>query len=206
MRVMGHRRAPGVEDGQDANASAEMLGIGCDGEHGLGGGLEQQVVDDSLVLIGDIGDPSRQGEHHVIVRHRQQLCLALGQPFLSGGGLTFGTVPVTAGVIGDDGVSTLLAALDMPTERRCAAALDGRHHLQLVEADVAGIGTTPCAPWSRKISATSSAGRDTVGGGYAGGCSSLFLSSVFLGFLRFGRASRSSGLSMAEIVPVATWR
>ena len=62
------------------------------------------------------------------------------------------------------------------------------------------------APWSRKISATSSAGRDTVGGGYAGGCSSLFLSSVFLGFLRFGRASRSSGLSMAEIVPVATWR
>src|ERR1700737_3307565 len=49
------------------------------------------------------------------------------------------------------------------------------------------------APWSRKISATSSAGRDTVGGGYAGGCSSLFLSSVFLGFLRFGRASRSSG-------------
>ncbi len=35
MRVMGHRRAPGVEDGQDANASAEMLRIGCDGEHGL---------------------------------------------------------------------------------------------------------------------------------------------------------------------------
>ena len=50
------------------------------------------------------------------------------------------------------------------------------------------------APWSRKISATSNAGRDTVGGGYAGGCSCLFLSSVFLGFLRFGRASRSSGL------------
>ena len=62
------------------------------------------------------------------------------------------------------------------------------------------------APWSRKISATSSAGRDTVGGGYAGGGSSLLLSSVFLGFLRFGRASRSSGLSTVEIVPVATWR
>jgi hypothetical protein len=36
MRVMGHRRAPGVEDGQDADASAKMLGIGCNGEHGLG--------------------------------------------------------------------------------------------------------------------------------------------------------------------------
>ena len=36
--------------------------------------------------------------------------------------------------------------LDMPTERRRAAALDGRHHLQLVEADVTGIGRTPCRP------------------------------------------------------------
>ena len=35
MRVVGHRRAPGVEDGQDANASAEMLGIGGDREHRL---------------------------------------------------------------------------------------------------------------------------------------------------------------------------
>src|ERR1700682_787301 len=39
------------------------------------------------------------------------------------------------------------------------------------------------APWSRKISATSSAGRDTVGGGFAGGCFFLILSWVSLGFL-----------------------
>jgi hypothetical protein len=32
----------------------------------------------------------------------------------------------------------------MAAERRCAAALDRRHHLELVEADVAGIGSTPC--------------------------------------------------------------
>jgi hypothetical protein len=31
----------------------------------------------------------------------------------------------------------------MAAERRGAAALDGRHHLHLVEADVPGIGTTP---------------------------------------------------------------
>jgi hypothetical protein len=70
-----------VEDGQDANPSAEMLRIGCDGEHGLGWGLEQQVVDHGLVLIGDVGDPSRQGEYDLIVRDRQQLRPALGQPF-----------------------------------------------------------------------------------------------------------------------------
>ena len=37
----------------------------------------------------------------------------------------------------------VLAARDMAAERRRAAALDGRHHLQLVEADVAGIGSAP---------------------------------------------------------------
>ena len=61
------------------------------------------------------------------------------------------------------------------------------------------------APWSRKISATSSFGRDTAAG-YAGGCPSLRFFSAFLGLLCFGRASRSSGLSTAEITPVATWR
>src|SRR4249919_751199 len=31
-----------------------------------------------------------------------------------------------------------------PAERRRAAALDRRHHLELAEADMAGIGPTPC--------------------------------------------------------------
>src|ERR1700692_4673493 len=54
------------------------------------------------------------------------------------------------------------------------------------------------APWSRKISATSSAGRDTAPSRYAGGWSFL----LFLGLLR-GCDSRSSGLSMPAIMPVA---
>jgi hypothetical protein len=55
------------------------------------------------------------------------------------------------------------------------------------------------APWSRKISATSSNGRDIAAGGYAGSGSFRLV----LGFLR-GSASRSSGLSMFAIMPVAT--
>jgi hypothetical protein len=51
--------------------------------------------------------------------------------------------PVAAAIVGDDGVRAVLAARDMAAERRRAAALDGRHHLQLVEADVAGIGSAP---------------------------------------------------------------
>ena len=34
----------------------------------------------------------------------------------------------------------------MPAESRRATALDRRHHLQLAEADVAGIGFTPSGP------------------------------------------------------------
>ena len=32
----------------------------------------------------------------------------------------------------------------MAAERRGAAALDRRHHFELAEADMAGIGTAPC--------------------------------------------------------------
>ena len=55
------------------------------------------------------------------------------------------------------------------------------------------------APWLRKISATSRAGRDMAVGGYAG-CRAFLLT---LGFLR-DCDSRSSGLAMLAIMPVAT--
>jgi hypothetical protein len=46
-------------------------------------------------------------------------------------------VPVAAAIVGDDGVSALLvlAARNMPTERRRAAALDRTHNLHLAEAN-----------------------------------------------------------------------
>ena len=51
MRVLGECRPPGVEHGRESDAGAEMLGIGGDGDQGLGGGFEQQVIDDRLVLL-----------------------------------------------------------------------------------------------------------------------------------------------------------
>jgi len=53
-----------------------MLRIGGDRQQGLGRGLEQQVINDSLVLVGDVGDGRRQCEHDMIIRHRQQIGLA----------------------------------------------------------------------------------------------------------------------------------
>ncbi len=54
-------------------------------------------------------------------------------------------MPVAARIIGDLRVAALrvLAARDMAAERCRAAVLDRRHHLELAEADMAGIGLAP---------------------------------------------------------------
>ena len=69
-----------MQHGGDADARAETLGIGGDGERGLGCRLHQQVVDCALVLVGDIPQFARQRVDDVKVRHRQQLRLTVGQP------------------------------------------------------------------------------------------------------------------------------
>jgi hypothetical protein len=47
----------------------------------------------------------------------------------------------------------------MATQRRAAALLDGRHDLELAQAQVAALGALRQAgPWVRKMSATSRAG------------------------------------------------
>ena len=143
--MVGQRRAPGVKHRGDADAGAEVPGIGRDGGHGLGRSREQDVVDRGLVLVGDVGDGGRQREHHMEIRHRKQVGLAGGEPLACSSALTLGAVPVTAAIVGDDGVSALLviAARHMAAERRRAAALDGAHHLHLVEADVTDVGAPP---------------------------------------------------------------
>ena len=56
VRMMGERRAPGVQHGGEADARAQMLRVGGDGGQRLGGGPEQEVVDGGLVLERDGAD------------------------------------------------------------------------------------------------------------------------------------------------------
>src|SRR6516225_11271469 len=65
MRMVRQCRSPGVQYGGEPDAGAEMLGVSRDGDQGVGGGFEQQVIDDRLVVIGDVGDRSRQGEDNM---------------------------------------------------------------------------------------------------------------------------------------------
>jgi len=132
-----------VEHGGEPDAGAEVLGVGRDGDQGLGGGFEQQVIDDRLVVIGDIGDRSGQGEDDMEIRHGQEIGLAVGQPFLGSSGLALWAMPIAAGVVRDAQVRAVLTAFDMPAQRRRSATLDRRHDLELAEAHMAGMGRAP---------------------------------------------------------------
>ena len=148
--MMGQRRAPGVQHGGEADAGAQMLRVGGDGDEGLGGGPEQEVVDRSLVLERDRADRSRQGEDDVIIGNRQKLRLAVFEPLPRRRRLTLGAMPVAAGIVGDAFVRAVLAALDVSAERGGATGLDRRHHLQLGEAHVTGVGLAPRRPMGAK--------------------------------------------------------
>jgi hypothetical protein len=134
-----------VQHGGDADAGAEMFGIGCDRENGLARCLEQRIVDHRFVLISEVSNRRREREDDVEVSHRQELGLALGEPLLCRRGLAFVAMPITARVIGDPRITAVLVLTtrDMAAERRRAAALDRSHDFELAEVHMAGVGLTP---------------------------------------------------------------
>src|ERR1700760_3085031 len=145
MRMVGERRTPAMQHGGDADASAEMFGVGGYRENGLARCLEQQIVDHRFVLISEVSDRRRQREDDVEIRHRQELGLALGEPLLCRCGLAFRAMAITARVIGNPRITAVLVLTtrNMAAEGCGAAALDRIHDFELAEAHMAGVGLTP---------------------------------------------------------------
>ena len=96
MGMVCHRRSPCVEHGGDADAGAEVLRVCRDRHHRLRRRTEQQIVDDRLVLHGDVCDLGGKREDDMEVADRQQVGFALGEPGARSGALAFGAVPVAA--------------------------------------------------------------------------------------------------------------
>ena len=131
---MRHGRAPGVEDGGDADARTEMTRVGGDGEHGLGRRPEQQVVNRRLVVQGDVGDLGGQREDHVEVADRQQVGLTRGEPLARRCPLALRAVPVAA-ANGRRPLAALWADPVMGSWRRldralASAAANSAHHYE----------------------------------------------------------------------------
>ena len=123
-------------------------GIACDREGGLGRRLHQQVIDDALVLVGDGTQLARQRVDDVKIRHRQQLRFSVGEPSASRRALTFWAMPVAARVVRALGMAArrVLAACEVPAERRRTTALDRTHYLQLLEAHMERLASRHAGP------------------------------------------------------------
>ena len=100
---------------------------------------EQDRIDGGLVLEGDLADRRRQREDDMKVRHWQQLGLPLREPLGPCQSLAFRTMAVAARVVGDAGRTTIIALLDMATERRRPARRDGAHDATLDAPEMTGM-------------------------------------------------------------------
>ena len=141
--MMGHRRSPGVQHGSKANAGTEVFGIGGERTQGLGARLEQPIVEQRFILIGDLGDGCGQSEYEVVVFDGEQLRLPIGEPLLGSKTLTFRAVPITTRVVSDLHRITVVTPQDMSTEFCPATLFNRRHHLELPEGHVPAIFQTP---------------------------------------------------------------
>ena len=77
--MMHHRRAPGVQHGGEADPGAKTPGISGDRHRRFGGGPEQRIVDDRLVLPGDVGD-IRTSFCQTLCNWTRSLYVQTGQP------------------------------------------------------------------------------------------------------------------------------
>src|SRR5262245_35104037 len=115
-----------MEDCGDADLGTQVLRVSGNGQHGVRGGLEEEIVDHRLVLVGDVAKLGREGVNHMKILDRQQFGLALSEPPAGGGALTLWAVAVATTVVGDGGVSAglVLAPCNVAAERRRPAALE----------------------------------------------------------------------------------
>ena len=115
-----------MQDGDDADAGAQVLRVGCDCQCGHGRCFHKQVIDHGLVVIGDVTELSRQRVNHMKILDRQEFGLAVCEPPAGGGTLTLWAVAVATTVVGDGRVSAalVLAPCNVAAERRRPAALD----------------------------------------------------------------------------------
>src|SRR4051794_37639888 len=142
MGMMVQVLPPGMQDGHQPDLGAEMPGIGSDDAQRLGGGREQDAVDDGLIVERDLSDRRRHREDDVEVRYRQQLGLSVGEPLSTRQPLALRAVPVAAGIVGDAKLAAAVALFDMTAQRCRAAGFDGAHDPALALTQMAGMGLT----------------------------------------------------------------
>jgi hypothetical protein len=116
-----------VKDSKETDFRAEMFSVGGNGEQRIGRGTEKNVIDDPLVLQGDLGNPLRHGKNNMKVSNVEKFGLSVFEPLGACQGLAFGTVPVRAGVVPDALVAAPVADLDVSVSDGCGPVARQSH-------------------------------------------------------------------------------
>src|SRR5262249_52250786 len=139
VRMMLQGLAPGMENHGDAELGAKMPGIGRDGGERLGGDTEQDRIDGSLILEGELADRPRCRSDDMKGWQWQQAGLPICEPLHPRQPLAFGTVTVAAGVVSDARCATIIALFDMAAERGRSAGRDGAQDAPLDAPEMPGV-------------------------------------------------------------------
>jgi len=123
-----------VEDREESDLRAQMIGIGRDGAQCLAGRPEQNIVDDVLILKGNGCDWLRHSEDHMEILGVEKLGSTIIQPLGASQRLAFWAVAISTAVVPDALVVTAIAALDMATKCRRSAQFDRTHDAPLCRA------------------------------------------------------------------------
>jgi hypothetical protein len=107
-----------VQEREAADVGPEMLGISGDGQKGFRRGTKQHPVDGAAILESQWSQLVREGENDVEVLDVENLLLTGLKPRGTCSALTLRAMPVTAGVVDADDVTTLVALLRAAAENR----------------------------------------------------------------------------------------
>lgn len=135
MRMEEQVLSPGMQDGCKPDFSAKVLWVFRKGQESLRGSLKQEMVKDSPVQQDEVVQGFRKCEDDMKIGDRKEFLATLLKPLLFGHGLALGTMPVSTGVIADRLVTTVVALIEMATQKSGATNLDGVHHLPLFGAE-----------------------------------------------------------------------
>jgi hypothetical protein len=80
MWVMRQTGSPTMQDGEEADFCAQVFGIIRYSAQGFGGGLEEDVVNDLLVLVSDRSNLIWHCEDDVVVLAVKKFCLTMFDP------------------------------------------------------------------------------------------------------------------------------
>ncbi len=119
-----------------------MFGVPRELLQGLGGRLEQEVVEEALVDPNQRIEPMREGEDDVEVGNGQQQGLLGCEPFGPGAALALGAVAIATGVVTEPFRAAPLTHFDMAAESSRAALRNRPQHPCLLVRD--GVRRAKC--------------------------------------------------------------